>query len=405
MAADGASVSSAEEHGAHADPPRMADQRARRARSRFARIALFAYAVAAGIQVIPAVGLLRVAPPVVVVPAALLGAVLTIGCLRGVFREGRKPRWRIALVDTPLLLHLSAGLFALVLFPVALLLVGMLRVAAVNVASPVETAALAGYGASVLVALYGCLFRRRSVHTIHVDIPVSGLPRELDGYRVLQVSDLHIGNFDSRERGLAWAARVNALGADAVAVTGDLVTAGTAFYEDVADVIGAMRAKDGVFVSMGNHDQTDPDQLTRLIGERGSVVLRNAFRVVRRGRAELVIAGVDDRMTRKDDLDRTLAGRPEGAPTVLLAHYPEFFHEAAERGVDLVLSGHTHGGQVAMPFAARRISLSRLARQTAAGLHIRDRTRLYVNAGLGTTGPPVRLGAAPEITVLVLRRA
>jgi predicted MPP superfamily phosphohydrolase len=113
---------------------------------------------------------------------------------------------------------------------------------------------------------------------------------------------------------------------------------------------------------------------------------------------------LDDWSTDRDDLDRTLAERPEGAPTVLLSHYPEFFEEAARRDVDLVLSGHTHGGQIGVPFAGR-MTLSRFARQRAAGLHERGRSRLYVHAGLGTTGPPMRLGVPPEIAVFVLRRA
>jgi predicted MPP superfamily phosphohydrolase len=237
-----------------------------------------------------------------------------------------------------------------------------------------------------------------------VEVPIPGLSPELDGYSIAQVSDLHIGNFDGKERGFEWAKRVNRLAPDLVAVTGDLVTSGTGFYEDVAEVLGALRGKDGVFVSMGNHDQWNPDALVALIEARGSVVLRNASTVVRRGGAELVVAGIDDRMSGRADLERTLDGRPGHAPTVLLSHYPDFFDEAARRGVELVLSGHTHGGQIAVPFFARQVSLSRLARQHAAGLHLSGASRLYVNAGLGTTGPPVRLGVAPEISVFVLRR-
>jgi predicted MPP superfamily phosphohydrolase len=182
-----------------------------------------------------------------------------------------------------------------------------------------------------------------------------------------------------------------------------LVTTGTDFYEDAAEVIAAARARDGVFVSLGNHDQWSPDDLTRRIEARGSMVLRNRWRAIRRNGAELVVAGLDDRMAGRDDLDATLAGRPERAPTVLLSHFPDFFDAAARHGVDLVLSGHTHGGQIAVPFMARRASLSTLVRQTRPGLHVRGPSRLYVNAGLGTTGPPFRLGIPPEITLFVLR--
>ena len=347
-------------------------------------------------------------------PLLLGGAVVlavTLVRLRALAREKRRPSWFTVLVDEPVLGHWCASLLATLLLPVAVfvafvgLATGAFGTHAVAASRAVAAAAFASYAFAAAVAAWGFTGRRRLIRVVYVDIPISGLARDLDGYRIVQVSDLHVGNYDSRARGLEWAARVNTLAPDLVAVTGDLVTTGTVFYEDAADVIGAMRAKDGVFVSLGNHDQSDPNALARLISERGPVVLRNASRVIRRGAAELVVAGIDDRMTRKDDLERTLEGRRAGAPTVLLSHYPDFFEAAAERGVDLVLSGHTHGGQIALPFASRRVSFSRLARQAAAGLHIRGASRLYVNAGLGTTGPPVRLGIPPEIAVLVLRRA
>jgi predicted MPP superfamily phosphohydrolase len=270
--------------------------------------------------------------------------------------------------------------------------------------SVLRLTALAGYLGSLVIAAWGTFVRRRLLRVVHVEVPVAGLPSEFDGYRIAQVSDLHIGNFDPRSTGLAWADRVNQLDADLVAVTGDLVTSGDEFYEDVADVVGAMRARDGTVVVLGNHDQWAPDKLTGLLRDRGARVLRNQSEELRRGGAGLCVAGIDDPMFGKADLDVTLAGGRPGVPTILLSHYPDFFDEAAKRGVALVLSGHTHGGQIAVPFWPRRLSLSTLARQHAHGVHVRGKSRLYVNAGLGTTGPPMRIGVAPEIAVLVLRR-
>jgi predicted MPP superfamily phosphohydrolase len=342
-------------------------------------------------------------------PAFVAGVAVyavTTSRLRHLVGEGRRSRVVTALVDVPVLAHWCAALFATVLWPlfgvVASLLVaaGWLRASG---GAAVSGAALAAYAVSLVIAVYGTWLRRRWVRVVHVDIPVAGLAPTLDGYRIAQMSDLHIGNFDSKARGLEWARRVNGLEPDLVVVTGDLVTTGTAFYADVAEVLGALRARDGVFVSLGNHDQWDPDLLTRLIEAGGPVVLRNAWRSIQREGAELVVAGLDDRMARRADLERTLADRPPCAKTVLLSHYPDFFEEAARRRVDLVLSGHTHGGQIAVPFMAQRASLSTLVKQTRHGLHVRDGTRLFVNAGLGTTGPPFRLGVPPEIAVLVLR--
>jgi hypothetical protein len=376
-------------------------------RGRFRQFVVIAHAVTALIHVPITVAATLFMPPLLVVAGAIGLFVATTLRIQALVREERRPRWRTVLLDEPALVHWCASLFATLLFPICSLMVlvaGAVGRSTLTGARGIATAALASYLFAWLVAAWGVWGRRRWVRVSHVDIPMTGLAPGLDGYRVLHVTDLHIGNHDSKARGLEWAARANGLEPDLVVVTGDLVTTGTVFYEDVADVIGAFRAPDGVLVSLGNHDQWDPDRLVRVIEARGPTVLRNASRTVRREGAELVIAGIDDRMTGRDDLELTLAGRPEGAPTILLSHYPDFFVDAALRGVDLVLSGHTHGGQIAVPFMARRASLSRLARQPAHGLHVRGRSRLYVNAGLGTTGPPVRLGVAPEIAVLVLRR-
>jgi predicted MPP superfamily phosphohydrolase len=372
-----------------------------RNRARFRRFIRIAYAVTGLSHIGPALALAWFLPGGVAVLVALALIALTVWRLRSLVSGGRRPWWVSTFADEPILTHWSAAMLSTLLLPVGFL-VALAFAPGAGVA--LRGAALAGYIGSFALAAWGTFVRRRWVRVVHVEVPVAGLPPEFDGYRIAQVSDLHIGNFDPKVTGLAWAKRVCELEADLVAVTGDLVTSGTGFYEDVAEVVGAMRAKDGVCVVLGNHDQWDPDSLTRLLRERGARVLRNESEHVRRGGAELRIAGIDDPMTGKADLDRTLAGYRAGAPAVLLSHYPDFFEEAAARGVSLVLSGHTHGGQVAVPFFTRRFSLSTLARQHAHGVHVRGKSRLFVNAGLGTTGPPMRVGVAPEIAVLVLRR-
>ncbi|MCP3136325.1 metallophosphoesterase [Pyxidicoccus xibeiensis] len=240
--------------------------------------------------------------------------------------------------------------------------------------------------------------RRRTVR-------VEGLPPELDGYRIGQLSDVHCGPHVPEARVASWVSRLNGLDLDLVTVTGDLITHGSSHVDAVARALGGLRAKDGAFACMGNHDYfTDGEHFVRELQRHGLQVLRNRGVVVERGGARLYVAGVDDTWTSRHDLGRALAARPEGAPTVLLAHDPDLFPQAQARGVELTLSGHTHGGQLAVP-GVRRLSLARFITRWTAGLYRQGRSWLYVNRGAGTTGPPVRLGAPPELAVITLRRA
>jgi hypothetical protein len=240
--------------------------------------------------------------------------------------------------------------------------------------------------------------RRRTVR-------VAGLPPELDGYRIGQLSDVHCGPHVPEEKVATWVSRLNGLGLDLVTVTGDLITHGSSHVEAVARALGGLRAKDGAFACMGNHDYfTDGEHMVRALERNGLTVLRNRGVVVQRGGARLYVAGVDDTWTSRHDLGRALAARPEGAPTVLLSHDPDLFPQAQARGVELTLSGHTHGGQLGVP-GVRRWSLARVITRWTAGLYQQGRSWLYVNRGAGTTGPPVRLGAPAELAVITLRRA
>lgn len=237
-------------------------------------------------------------------------------------------------------------------------------------------------------------------------IRVAGLPRAFDGYRIAHLSDVHCGPWTPAARVRRWVRRMNALHPDLVAVTGDLITAGNAYVGAVSTALGELRARDGVFACMGNHDYlTDGEAFACALESAGLTVLRNRGRVVQRGDDRLYVAGADDTWTGRDDVERALADRPPGAPAVLLAHDPTLFGEAAAHGVDLVLSGHTHGGQVAVPGAARRLNLARLVTPFTMGIYRRGACTLYVSRGAGTTGPPVRLGAPSEITLLTLRAA
>lgn len=360
------------------------------------RFVLVAHALTAVVHVVPALAWAAVLP----VGAALLLAVglwlVTALRLHALALDRRRPRWLTLLVDEPVFWHWGGCVLALALLLPALPVALLAGFAA-------TWGALAAYTLGLLVSAWSVWGIRRTPRVRRVEVRIAGLPPELDGYTIAQLSDLHIGSFDPPARGARWVEQCNALEPDLTVVTGDLVTSGVEFYDDTAELLGRLRARDGVLVTMGNHDQWDAERFIAAIRARGPRVLLNEWTSIMRDGATLVVAGLDDRYSRRDDLERTLSGRPEGAPTLLLSHYPDFFELAAEQGVDLVLSGHTHGGQIGLPLVGERYNIATLAHQRPRGLFRSGPSQLYVNAGLGTTGPPMRLGVPPEIALLVLR--
>ncbi|HEX7453260.1 MAG TPA: metallophosphoesterase, partial [Polyangiaceae bacterium] len=238
-----------------------------------------------------AVALSRFAPAWLAAVAAGLSYCVTVSRFIAQMRDRPRPRWITLFLDQPLFAHFGASLFSVLLSPLCLL-------AALALGGGFEswrTALCVAYGLGVATSVWAIWIERRFVRVRRLDVKIAGLPAEFDGYTIAQLSDLHVGSFDPKRRALEWAALSNSLNPDLAVVTGDLVTSGTGFYADVADAIAALRAKDGVFVSMGNHDQAHNDELSRLIAARGPTVLRNASHVVRRGNAELVLAGLDGR--------------------------------------------------------------------------------------------------------------
>jgi predicted MPP superfamily phosphohydrolase len=331
------------------------------------------------------------------------------GRLASARRDRPIPLWRIVLVEELYHAHWCAAAGACPAFLAAALGLAVHAIFAgpAGLGARLGAAALASYLCALLVALYAVFVRRRWVRVRTIDIPVAGLGAGFEGYRIAHLSDLHIGYLWPRPRAERWIARLRDIDADLVALTGDYVASSTAFHLDIAEVLGAMRGRDGAFAVMGNHDYFagGGEHLVRVLRARGVTVLRNEHSTLSRGGASLTIAGVDDTWSGRASPGRALEGCPAGAPVIALAHDPQLFPELARGGAALTLSGHTHWGQIAVPFLAARYNLSRFAYRYHAGLYRIGAATLYVNPGLGTTGPPLRLGAPPEITVLRLRRA
>jgi predicted MPP superfamily phosphohydrolase len=240
-----------------------------------------------------------------------------------------------------------------------------------------------------------------------VEIELERWPRALDRFRIVQITDIHIGKILGRRFAEHVVGRVNDLAPDLIVVTGDLAD-GEA-RELAADVapFGRLRARHGAFFVTGNHDHySGVVAWVAKAGELGMRTLRNERVEIREGDAIFDLVGVDDHrgsMVGDDgraDLPSALAGRDVRRPAILLAHDPSTFREASKLDIDLQISGHTHGGQI-WPFGY----IVRLAIPFVAGHYSRNGSQLYVSRGTGFWGPPMRLFAPSEITELVIRIA
>jgi predicted MPP superfamily phosphohydrolase len=378
--------------------------------SRFLRI-LVAITAAVHLPFVAAVGYLAMrlgwpAPWATAWTAGALGVTMFVWRGRAGATDRRGGRLLPLLVDVPYFVHWCACVWCMVPSVGSLLVFPIVELARHEPLAWPLRFYFWTYVPGLVVCGYGILIRRRWFVVKQIDVKLEGLDPKLDGYRIAHLSDLHIGTMTPRARGEAWARAANAEAPDLAVVTGDMVTSGTAYHEDIAEVVAGLRAKDGVYVSMGNHDYFgDGEPLITLLRERGVRVLRNEGTVLERGGASFYLAGIDDTWTKRDDMAKALRERPAGMTSVLLAHDPDRFPQAAERGVSLTLSGHTHGGQIALPFFDRWISLSHIAHRFNVGLYRKGAAWLYVHPGLGTTGPPMRLGVAPAVVILTLRAA
>ncbi len=228
------------------------------------------------------------------------------------------------------------------------------------------------------------------------------LPAALDGLRIVQLSDIHHSPFTGREQVERAVALANSLDADIIALTGDYVSHEREYAAPCAEMMGRLRARYGVYAILGNHDHwTDAPLITDLFRAEGIRVLINeGFRFVV-GNSSFWLAGVDDTMVGLEDLPRALAGSHPDEMKLLLAHNPVILRRAARAGVDLVLSGHTHGGQVTL--RPEKSASGRPRRRILRGLAQRGATQIYVSRGLGTVVLPLRYGSPPEVSVLELR--
>jgi predicted MPP superfamily phosphohydrolase len=270
---------------------------------------------------------------------------------------------------------------------------------------------LSGLAAAPLVAVsatsaYASLIAPYNYEVTETDIFIRGLPERFEGFRITQLTDVHhsrIVGLDDVRRVVALAQRTKP---DLIALTGDYTTTYRRFIEPCVEALGTLKAPEGVWAVLGNHDHyTDPELTTRALEKNHITVLNNANTTIRRGPDAIQLAGVDDWSWAGADWARALYGTNRKIPTVLLSHQPIVLDLEEAQAASLILSGHTHGGQIKLPFIGAPARFATQDLKYANGLFKRGQTQLYVSRGTGVIGLPVRLGVRPEVAVLHLRRA
>ncbi len=296
---------------------------------------------------------------------------------------------------------LTMGLFS------SVLVLTVLRDLVLLVAGSPQFATMTAIGVlavALLLTLIGFVNARRIARVVRVDIPLAGLPASLAGFTIAQISDIHVGSTIKGDYVSAIVDRVNSLGADLIAITGDVVDGSVAQLSSHTAPLARLAARHGVYLVTGNHEYYSGapawvEEFRRI----GLHCLMNEHVIVEHNGARLVVAGVTDFSAHafdpslRSDPAAALSGSPSGVPRILLAHQPRSAPAAELAGFDLQLSGHTHGGQF-WPWNLFVV----LQQPFTAGLHRLGRLWVYTSRGTGYWGPPKRFGAPSEISLLRL---
>jgi predicted MPP superfamily phosphohydrolase len=311
---------------------------------------------------------------------------------------------------------------AILLLGVAVALVGVVFVPAWGIAQLVGAGSeavlrvhrwvsLLGVGGLGLLILWGFSVGQALVDRTRVRVQLAGLHPDLDGLRVVQISDLHIGNALETRRLERMVERTNALDPDVIAVTGDIFDFDPSHIEQGARRLAALRARYGVYAVLGNHDcYTGAEEVAAGLARWAPNITLLRDEVIRLPVEEpLYLAGVEDpgrhwsaRRLEIPGLQTVAEARPDDGPVVLLVHRPEAFEQAVRLGFPLVLAGHTHGGQIAFPTPSGRTNLARFTSGYTRGLYRYNGSTLYVNRGLGVGGPALRINCSREIATIEL---
>jgi predicted MPP superfamily phosphohydrolase len=266
-----------------------------------------------------------------------------------------------------------------------------------------RTAGAALFVAPIAVTGFGILVRDR-FRISEVKIPIPNLPKDLDGLRIVQVTDVHLSPFLSESEFARAIDMANETRAHIALMTGDLISRTGDPLDACLRQLARLRADAGVLGCLGNHEvyTKTEDYVTEQAGRAGIEFLRSRSKVLRFGTAAINFAGVDYQAFHSNYLVGTELLVQPGAFNVLLSHNPDVFPVAASQGYDLTIAGHTHGGQVNFEILHQNLNVARYFTPYVRGLYREGISSVYVSSGLGTIGVPVRLGAPPEISLLQL---
>lgn len=249
---------------------------------------------------------------------------------------------------------------------------------------------------------YSCLLEPRWVEINAVTIKINALPKRFEGMTIAQLSDIHHGKYVPREFIRRCVRKVNALSPDIIVLTGDYIHNSDNFLLPVAKELAELQAKEGIFAVVGNHD--NKGSTSDVLYKKGIPVLINRHIPLYRKKDYLFIAGIDDLWEGEVDLEATLKGM-DNKPKILLSHNPDIMEMIQYRDIDFIIAGHTHGGQVNLPFYGSPVTSSKFCIRYASGLFHEGKTVMYVNKGIGTSCLPIRFCARPEITLFTLRNS
>jgi predicted MPP superfamily phosphohydrolase len=258
------------------------------------------------------------------------------------------------------------------------------------------------------ILLDSVLIEPRWIRVNRYRFPVADLPKAFQGFTIVHLTDLHCSKYVSVGYLRKVVRKVNALSPDVIVITGDFVRGSSdpAYAEEVGNLLADLRASNGVFAVPGNHDYwSGIETVERAVSKAGIRFLTNANVTIERSGEHLVLCGVDDLWEGVVNFSDALKGTESASPRILLMHNPDSFEEAAQYPFDLILCGHTHGGQIVLPLIGPPLVPSRYGKLYAAGFFRKNGRSMYVNRGVGLVPPAVRFCCRPEIAVFALERA